>query len=475
LLAFYFGAETKTDLFWYLFDTLWLLITVFSSLHVAVIIPEAMRRREQEGEQQAKHFFTFFFYVYAVVAIGLMLLLFIDPVWWISSISKYDTEVLMRFRMLVVWFVPLFPLILLTQYLIDLLNAYRYFTLPVLTGLFNNILTLVFLCIFHNILDIFSMVIAVYIGYGINILFLLYLLRRDFSWSFIPRKIQLKSHFKENFWIGLLGNFWNFLGKFAPNYFMSGAGAGLLTAFKYGQKITHVPTEAITNQFSSVAAIRLNELVAQKNNEKLRFVFLQLCNIMIFILVPISALFFFYSKDIISFLYQRGAFGVGEAVNTAYFMRYLGFLLPLFGINTMVTRLYNAGQIVKFSTIYSVCSNTLFIGFLWVAFSYYGIWGIPFALLAQSILNLLAAQYFMRRFFKGIGYGKVLLNLVMFFAGCLILAAATYYLFAGLEWWGIAKASVGCTLFVICYLSINEVCKINVDVSKYIRKWLRLR
>ena len=474
MFAKFFGAQIKTDFFLFLYNTLWLLITIFSGLHVAVIIPEAMRRREQEGEQQAMHFFTFFLYIFSAISLVLMTLLFLDPVWLISAISKYETAVLEDFRGMIFGIAPLFPLILITQYLVDLLNAYRYFTLPVLTGLFNSLLTLILIWAFHGVLDIFSMILAIYLGYGMNLLHLIYLLRRDFYWDFTPKMVNLKRHFKSDFSVALFGNIWGFLGKFASNFFMTGAGEGLLTAFNYGKKITDVPTEAVSNQFSSVAAIRLNELVAQKNMEKLRLLFSQLCNMMIFLLVPVAALFFFYADDIVSFLYQRGAFGSEAVKYTAFFMRYLGFLVPLMGVNTMVTRLYNARQIVRFSTIYSVISNSLLVGFIWMAYAHYGIWGIPFAMLAQNVLNVVAAQFFMNRFFKGIRYGRILLNLLLFIVGCMALAAGAHRLFVNLMWPGIVKTCAGCAVFAICYVGINETCKINRVASNYIHKWLHL-
>lgn len=472
VLANIFGAGNNTDIYFYLYSTLWLFITVFSSLNVAVIIPEAMQRRSREGERQAMHFFTFFLYVFMVVSLVVMALLFLDPVLVVSWISKFDIPVLQEYRMMIFWFAPLFPIILVTQYLIDLLNAYRYFILPVVTGLINNVLALVFICLFFQILDLYSMILALYFGYFLHFGYLIYVMRRDFAWDFTPKIVYLKRHFKENFWVGLFGNFWNFIGKYATNYFLSASGIGLLTAYNYGQKLTNVPTEAITNQFSSVSAIRLNELMAQGSGQKSGSVFIRLCNVLIFILTPIATIFYFYAEDIVSLFYLRGEFGLEDVMNTAFFMRYLGFLLPLYGVHTIVSRLYNAGQIIKFSTIYSVISNILIIGFLWVAFSLWGIWGIPFALLVQFLLNVVVAHFFIKHFFPWIGYGRVLVNLALMIAGCLALASGIVYLFDLSPWSGMVKMIAGSVAFGLTYLGMNELFSINRDVSNYIKKWL---
>ena len=471
VLAYYFGTGEKTDVYFFLYSTLWLVVTIFSSLHVAVIVPEAMRRREQEGEKQGRQFFNYFFFVFLAIAVLGLALFYIKPVGWVALISKFDISVLEGYRSLILGFLPLFPLIIACQYLVDVLNAYRYFTIPVLTGLFNNVVAFVLLFALHSVLDIYAMLWAAYIGYGINLLHLLYLMRRDLSWRFVFKRVSLGSVFLSNFGIGFLGNIGNFLGKYAANYFCSGADAGLLTAYSYGQRTTNQPTEVITNQFSSVTAIRFNELVAQGNRDKLRVVFHQSVNMLLFILVPIAVIFFFYAQDIIKILYQRGAFGAEAAQQTAFFASYLGFLIPLMGLNTLVTRLYNAGQIIRFSTIYSLIANAIQVLLLWLAYSRWGIWGLPFALLAQNILNVLVAQVFLRIFFRGIGYSRALGMLVGLTGLCMGLVFGLRSLLDLLPWHYLLKMGLACLLFGLIYLGINEVFKINRDVSLYVRRW----
>ena len=473
VLANYFGAKDKTDIFFYLYNTLWLLITVFASLHVSVIIPEAMFRRVEKGEKEAMHFLTYFFYLFGIGSLLLMGLLFLNPLGFVALVTKYDLTMLLKYRFMILSIAPLFPLILITQYLIDLLHAYRYFTLPVLTGLFNNTLSLICIFLFYQKFELFAMILALYIGYFLNFGYLIFIMRKRFFWDFTPKIVHLKPHFKANFWVGLFGNLWNFIGKYAPNYFLTASGSGLFSAYTYGQKIANFPTDAITNQYSSVSSIRLNELAAQRNREKLNLIFSQLCDMLIFILVPIAVLFFTYGEEIVSFIYLRGDFGINDVHHTAYFVRYLGFLIPLFGINTIVSRLYHAGQIVKFATIYSVVANILQVGLLWITFSFWGIWALPFALIAQNLINVMAAHLFIHHFFKDIMYGRILFHLFTYTSGCMALALSIRWLLSAILLADILKVIIGCILFFIIYISINEIFKLNIEVSKYLHIWIK--
>jgi len=476
LVTFYFGAKEKTDIYWFLYNTLWLVITIFSSLNIAVVIPEAMRRRTQEGAQNGMRFFTFFLYLFLFTSLaGLAIFYLLDPIRLLTSISKMEVNKLLEYEKLIRLFVPLLPIMLMVSYLSSILNAYRYFTIPVLTGLFNNIVTLVFLVLLHKYLDIYVLLTAAYAGNLLNLIHLIYVMRRDLSWDFSPKGIQVGRLFKENFVMGLFGNVGNFLGKYALIYFTSGSGPGLLTAFTYGQKTATIPTDVITDQVSSVAAIRLNELTAQQEQMRRKEVFMRSSRMLVFILTPIAALFFFFGEPITALLYQRGAFGPDDVKNTGFFLRYLGFLLPLYGINTMVTRLYNAGQIIKFSTIYSTIANLLLIGLLWISYSYWGIWGLPIALLTQNVVNVLVAEVFMRLFFKEINYLKVLAYFVWVLALSMAICGGIYYLSSFLAWsWWIKLPFAG-ALFVGIYLGMNELFKINGDVSNYLRRWIPLK
>jgi len=470
-VTYYFGAQGKTDIYWFLYNTLWQVIAVFYSLNIAVIIPEAMRRREQEGRQSGMRFFTFFFYFFLLAAVcGLLVIYALDPVWLLSKISKYRIETLESYRNLITWFAPIFPIMLMVSYLSSLLNAYRYFTIPVLTGLINNLVTLVFLVVLHKYLDIYALLAAVYAGNIFNLGRLLYIMRRDLSWNFLPQWVKVNKLYRQNFVMGLLGNVGNFFGKFAVTYFTSGASPGLLTAFTYGKKAADIPGEVVTDQFSAVAAIRINELTAQQEKERRKSVFMKSTRMLIFILTPIAAFFFFFGEPIIALLFQRGAFGVEEVQHTGIFLRYLGLLIPLYGINTMVTRLYNAGQIIKFSVIYNIFANILMIALLWIGYAYWGIWGLPFALLIQNLLNVLVAELFIYLFFREINYYKVLGYFMGVLALSVVVCGSLYVLSGFLLWsWWVKLPLVG-LLFVGVYVGINERFVINSEASEYVRK-----
>ena len=471
LAASYFGAQEKTDIYWYLNNTLWLVITVFYSLNVAVVIPEAMRRREQEGAQSGMRFFTFFFYFFLLVSVcGMGLMYGMGPMRLLAWVSKYEVEALQTYGRLIALFAPLFPIMLMVSYLTSLLHTYRYFTMPVFTGLLNNTVSILFLVLLHRYLDIYVLVCALYVGNLLNVCHLIYIMKKDLSWDFSFRWVPLNRLFKENFAMGLFGNVGNFLGKYALNYFAGGATPGLFTAYTYGQRMSNIPTDVITDQFSSVSAIRLNELTAQQETEKRKSVYMKSTRMLIFILTPIAAFFFFFGEPITALLYQRGHFGPEEVQHTGTFLRYFGMLIPLYGISTMVVRLYNAGQIIKFSVIYSTISNIVMIALLWGAYSYWGIWGLPFALLAQNIVNILAAEIYIRLFFREINYFKVLGYFVEVLALSMVLCGGVYYL-SGLwlwSWW--IKLPLAGILFVGLYVGTNELFPVNGDASVYVHK-----
>src|SRR5574337_1257270 len=79
VVAFYFGAQSKTDVYFYCYATVSLLVGFIGSLDNSVLIPEAMRIREQENAKKATEFLNFFLYLYSGKGLLIVLEHIIDP------------------------------------------------------------------------------------------------------------------------------------------------------------------------------------------------------------------------------------------------------------------------------------------------------------------------------------------------------------------------------------------------------------
>jgi peptidoglycan biosynthesis protein MviN/MurJ (putative lipid II flippase) len=468
IIAYYFGTQSSTDIYFFTMSSvIGLLITLVSGLNLAVIIPESMRIREQENEKNSMNLLNFYLYLY--VAIGLLIIIpfLFNPVGIFDFISKFGIEVLTKNKSMLLLFIPLFILIMLANYLTDILTSYKYFTLPTIAAIFNNSSSLVFILIFHNILEVKSILLGLNISYLLNIVFLVYLMQRNLKWNFSFKFIKLTDKIKKNILYAQAGNLASVLGSFAPIYILSSFGSGVITSLSYGQKTANIPNDFITSQFTAISGIRYNELYAQKNFSRLNMVFSETAKFLIFIMVPISVLSFIFSDEIITLLFQRGKFDINSAKNSALFMKYLVLILPFVAVNGLAARLYMAAQLINYSFWYQIFSNLLLILMVWIGIKNYGSIGFPYALIAQNILNIIAIYFFLKFLLPFINYGKILLYFILiillnialgFFVELFVLQFSNPFI----------KIATGTTIYISIYILLNIFFKINYQSNFYL-------
>src|SRR6186713_549350 len=76
IIARYFGSNIKTDIYFFVFATMVLFSGFINNIDTAVLIPESMRLRQQEGEEPAAAFLNFFLLIYFIIGIMFTVLMY---------------------------------------------------------------------------------------------------------------------------------------------------------------------------------------------------------------------------------------------------------------------------------------------------------------------------------------------------------------------------------------------------------------
>ena len=79
IIAFYFGANAGTDIYFYILAVALLITGTINSIDYFVLVPESMKIRERKGEQEAQKFLNFFIYSYILFGILLAVICFLNP------------------------------------------------------------------------------------------------------------------------------------------------------------------------------------------------------------------------------------------------------------------------------------------------------------------------------------------------------------------------------------------------------------
>ena len=468
IIAYYFGTQLKTDIYFYFITTVGLFAGLISGLNITVIIPESMRLKEQINEEISKHFITFFLYIYALICLFVTIVVILKPVFIFGLISKFTDVALQQHLSLLLMVLPLFSLIIITTFLTDVLASYKYFSMPMIASIINSVFAVSFIIIFHNILDMKSVLLGLITAYILNIIILLTLMKKQLNWSFRYRRVKISQKIQGSLLYSQAGSLAAFFCNMAPIYVLSSFWAGVVTSLSYGQRIAYLPNEIISNQFGSVSGIRFNELIAQKDYKRLNMVFVTSSKFLLFIVVPISALAFLFSTDVISILFQRGKFNASSVKDAALFLKYLVLLLPFFAISNLVSRLYIAAQYLKYSFWIQIVTSVILIILIWIGFRAFGAIGFTYALIAQYTLSTVLTYFVFKKLFNYIKYSKVLLYLLLIFIiniiiGLFIFWIQSYFINP------IVRISICTTIFVLIYLILNLTFNINDQINFYLK------
>lgn len=408
VIAFFFGAQLKMDIYFYAYNTIVILSTFITNLNAAVLIPESMRLRSQAGDKEAIRFLTFFIYLYAAVTILLCLIFLINPVKTFDMVSGFNKGDIQQQVQILVLSIPLIFLMPVINLLTDILTSYKFFTIPMIAGIVNGLFSILFVTLFHKMLDVLSILTGLLLSYSLNFVLLVSLMRKRLNWNFRFHFAKVGKRVWQNVFFAQAGNITSSLSSYAPLYLLSGFGNGIITSMNFALQISSMPTTLITNQFSAVAGIKFNESYADGNYRSLNETFQSTATFLLFILLPMSGIFFLFSPQIVSILFERGAFGHKGVFYTSAFLRYLGLMLPLMVINTLFARLFMASHKIMQAFWYQICTNIILIIALYVIIHRFGVLAYPAAQVSVYLLNVVGCYFLEKWYFRMIDYTRVL-------------------------------------------------------------------
>lgn len=334
-------------------------------------------------------------------------------------------------------------------------------------SLVNGLFVVVFVWALHDGFGVLSALLGQLLAYMINLVFLVILMSKHLGWNFgifsrtIERRVYLNLAYAQ------AGNLTAMLTAYVPLYLLTGFGTGIITALTYGQKTAELPNQLITNQVSAVSSIQFNELFARKAFDDLDSVFRRTVGLLLFLLIPISSLLFLFSNDLLTLLYKRGAFGSESIAVAASYFRYFVWLLPMYGINTMVARLFMAELRVVEAFYYQVVFNVALILLVVFGVKSFGSTGYPAALVAIHTLNLFGFYWLLKRFFPHIDYLKIAMNGAMIVLLNIFLFVVVFYgssviLDGMIE---IVRVFVGSGMYLLGVVILNSIFKVNKEID----------
>lgn len=470
-IAYYFGTQQSVGVYFYALTTVFTVALFLGMINGAVLIPEAMHLLAKEGEHEFQRFLNPFLYIYLGFGLAMVLAVEARPTDFFSFFSRFDSVLIEKHLVLLRIVIGLFPFVLLSTFLVDILVSRRCFTISVLASIFNGILVLGFIVFTQDRLGVLSAATGMLAAYMIQVALLLWLLKNRLQWGFfLTWRLPEQKVFRDIAY-AMTGNATSMLATYIPHFLLSGFSAGIVAALVFAQSIAAVPTTFLSDQISAVTAIKFNEQFSGNRDAEINTTFQRVTRFLLFILVPISLLISFYSNEIIAITFARGAFSEESVRDASLFLRCIVLVVPFLAVNSIISRLFMAARKIRQGFWYQIILNLLLII---IMKSYVDIWGpysYPFAILIINLINLIMCRLLLQRYFPMINYLGTLLHMALIY---IVNGVFIYALYLQKPLWNETSGMLFFVMGVMFHgtgiLLLNFLLKMNEDVNLSLRQ-----
>ena len=275
LIAYYFGANTGTDLYFYLFNLVIMIGGMIQTITTSILIPQSMLLRHSISTKAEMKYLNAFMYSFIFIIFLLI-------------------------------FLVLMILMATNLYLTEILVSFKFFSLPLVCNLLLNGGIIFALLLFNNTVGVVSMIYGSCIASVINTIILIILMMRKLQWKFFL--VDFSVIFSQ--WKSITGLAINqgvviFSSTF-PMYLLSYYQPGVITIINYAQKFIQAPLAWI-QQFTAVLQIKLNNLKSDRKENEIYQSASQIA-IRLFLLTLFTSLVIFLLRDFIA----ETLFGLGK-------------------------------------------------------------------------------------------------------------------------------------------------------------------
>lgn len=390
LAANFFGIGIERDI--------WLLVSAFIlTVNLAIWGPinETFRTkfvflREQEGEMIAlrKTASLFSFVIWGTLCVCALVWMFPEFFMNLIAPSVGDEEKYMFVRLLR-FLLPTFLINELTILGIGLLNAYESFYVPEIVSFFSGVIQILCLLLLAPIINIYSLVVSMYLGYILLLLVLIYFLCKKkiqlgrlpffFSWKEVWPFVK----FSIPFFIPYFASQCNVvLEKSLANLL----GTGIVSVIDYSRRFSDVLLNVFLSILTSVLVPVLSKYHSSRDQVGYRDVFRQYVQIVFLILLFVIPLLVGAALPIDRFFFHRGDITMEVVQNMAILTQYYGIsfiavaLYLLFGLSLLSQ---NQGKKYAF---YGAFAQVIMIGLNMLLYRKFGVYTFAITLFASHLV-----------------------------------------------------------------------------------------
>jgi putative peptidoglycan lipid II flippase len=377
LIAKHFGGSIGSDAFFFLSSLSTLASGIIGSLIGTVFLPAFIKLLTHSDKLEAHDFassiFSWCFLVSCVTAIPTI-------IWnerFFILVSRFDAAQISQINEILKYFAPIFILSVVSELFRVITLSIGKFSTAALTAIFPPFFLIISLVFFGDTLKEVALVASLLLGKIVALIMLVVIVSRHG----IRIRFNLTNNLNTFRFVKTSTPYWsaNVVTSTATFYFdyqASGLGTGVVTALAYANRIFMLPIVVFLNPLVEISRTKFAQL--QATGEQLAFnnFYNKLVSYTIYFSVPIASIYLFFSEEIISALFQRGAFQAEDVKIAASCLAIYAWSIPFVSIFQINGRACESFQRLLWLSIFGTLGNLLFIAatyFLTQRFDYTGI------------------------------------------------------------------------------------------------------
>lgn len=340
-----FGTQDAIDAYLIAFVLpAFLIISVAGSL-TSAFIPTFIRVRDQEGVDSAQSLLSGLTFWTLVVLTSCCLVvgaLFPYIVPFIAS--GFSAQKLLLTQNLFYTLLPLIIIAGLTTLFTSTLNASERFAWAAMIPIATPLLTIAALLLFAGQIGVYALVAGSVVGGLLELVLLVLFLRRQ-GFSPLPRLFDSTGNVRAVFkqYLPIMMGAALLEGTTFVNQIMAASlPAGSVAALNYGNKLVALVLGLSSYSLSTAVLPHFSKMVASGDWDGLWHTLRTFLRLVLMATVPILVLVVFFSEQITTLLYQRGAFSPEDTKLVATVQIFYFLQLPFFSAGIIGGRLLNA-------------------------------------------------------------------------------------------------------------------------------------
>ena len=358
LIAYFLGAETGTDIYFYIFGGIIAGCEIIQTIASSVLIPYSMQLRNQNSFHEENSYLNAFIYTIACIIILILIIAIIAGEECIRSLSNFRKEdIHMHIQLLYILLPASLPYVFNIIFA-EILASHKYFTFPQLIAVINNLLIIGFMILFHNYWGVLSLALGFALATVVNLFWLLFFMKYNLAWSYTCISFKhLKRNFSDICTVFLNHSIVAFTTMF-PLYLLSMFYPGTITVVTYATKLLQAPMNLLLQLFA-VLQIKLSEQYSLHIFRAMRQTFIQIGSKAVLLSIFGTILFFLFRIPIIEIFFGKGAM---TPENISLFINIMGILIiciPFSIIIAVSSRMLFALHKVKIYSMIMIPMNLL--------------------------------------------------------------------------------------------------------------------